>query len=1384
MSRQSSRGSSGSRGATLTRTSAQSAWLGRGASTGARRLRAFAFALLVLAGALALAQPAFAEGMPAWELFVLHGPTNIPSHQPVPNRWTIRISGAEGAPNLGRFEIELERRNKTAVTKSIAFDASPALVAEEIEAARVLNENEKRTKETLGLEGSIHVTGGPQGKGESEWQYVVEEAGPLIGHNLEAVEVEEEKPTTKEKANVRKHKEEEDEAEYESALLERGRVNEVVYMITPINKGGAPTKGTITVTDTLPKGVTAVSVRGKNAEDIPQEAWDCNPPESEEVEPVTTVECKTEQVINPYSPATGSKEINSIEIVGAVEPKQAEADEKSGMPLANVTTVEGGGVPEAEKAIKDATVSDTPATFGITDFTAGPSGVDGEVATVAGGHPYAATTSFALNTRSVYNPGTEETEIFTNDNLKDANVQLTEGLVGNPTALRNGKGEVARCQQAEFVEGLNEGPHPDRPQGGCPPDTQVGVAALYIARLAGHGGERQPVYDLVPPPGVPAEFGVYAGTNKVPIRLDAHVVRVHGTYQIVVASVDVNQALNINAVWLTLWGVPGDASHNPERTRSDHEERGQEYLSNEVLPFLTDPTDCVAQAEAPPMTMVHYDSWSNPAPESGEASLFSAPQWLETSATSKAVTGCQKLEFNPTIAYAPRHGEGDEGSYEASASSGYEFVLEIPQSESTSTLGTPQLKDTTVTLPAGLVVNPSAANGLQGCELSQLDVESTARGGCPEASQIGEVKIRTPLLLEELSGRVYIATPECEPCNAADAEDGKLLKLFIEAEGNGVRVKLPGFATVNTETGQLKTTFENDPQTPFNRLILKIKGGPNASLANPQLCGSYPTLAELTPWSIAGKLGETTIEGDTTVALESNPFVVSWNGEGESCPSTPPFSPTFSTGTENSKAGAYSSFDTVFKRGDDREQYFKGITVNLPLGLVGKVAGIARCDEAQAVEGTCPESSLIGSASAVVGSGEEGFAVGGGKVYLTNELTGKFKGDPFGLSISIPAKAGPFNLGTEVVTAGIHVNPETAAISIDSEPLKQMRDGVPFRIKEVDVYVNRPEFTINATNCEEKKVQATISGAPAAAGEAEQSVTREAPYTASDCAGLKFDPQVNASTDGQTSKKLGASLIVKVSQRSGEANIHRVEVQLPEALPSKLETLQKACIDTQFASNPAGCPEGSIVGYATAKTPILSSPLTGPAYLVSHGNAAFPGLEFVLQGEGVKVVLDGKTRVKDGITEAKFETVPDAPVSSFEAVFPEKEHSILAAYGVLCEKELIAPTVIIAQNNMEIHQQTKIAVTNCPPSVQITGTRASGNSLVVTLKVSQAGTVTVSGSAVKATRAHLSAGTHTLQVALSKAGLKARGKHKRIKLTATIAVDGHTAASRTVDVKA
>ena len=437
---------------------------------------------------------------------------------------------------------------------------------------------------------------------------------------------------------------------------------------------------------------------------------------------------------------------------------------------------------------------------------------------------------------------------------------------------------------------------------------------------------------------------------------------------------------------------------------------------------------------------------------------------------------------------------------------------------------------------------------------------------------------------------------------------------------------------------------------------------------------------DLTPWS-------------SPFTQDSNPYYT-FNLD-QNCFASQ-FSPMVTPGTTSIQSGEYSPFTLVFGRNDD-EGFLAGLQQQLPPGLLGKVAGVTLCPEPQASEGACPESSMVGHVQALTGPGADPFLVSDGKVYLT----GHYKGAPFGLSIAVPAVAGPYHLlgtngaGSVVVRAAINVDKENAHLTITADPLPTELDGVPLQIKVLDVTIDRKEFTFNPTSCEKLHITTTLTSQEGA------SATIQTPFQVTNCVGLGFNPRFEVTTSGHTSRADGASLDAKLIYPLGKklANVKNVRVELPKQLPSRLTTLQQACPDHVFAESPEKCPAPSRIGQARASTPILPNELEGWAYFVSHGGAAFPNLVVVLQDlrDGVRVDLNGETFIsKAGITSTTFGTVPDVPISEFELYLPEGPNSALAANGNLCRTVLKMPTEFHGQNGGVLKQDTPIGVTGCP----------------------------------------------------------------------------------------
>jgi hypothetical protein len=865
---------------------------------------------------------------------------------------------------------------------------------------------------------------------------------------------------------------------------------------------------------------------------------------------------------------------------------------------------------------------------------------DGTPDTQAGSHPFAYTTTLAVNT--------EEREggiVPAGGDIKDIEASLPPGFVGDPAATPQCSLEHFREHFEENLFGFKES---------CPDASQIGILEISIG-----GAKFWPeLYNLVPQRGYPAEFGFRV--LGVPVVLVPR-VRTGGDYGITTTFADLPDAFVFTAGRLTLWGVPADPGHNSERGpcwggHGYFEDRavGGECPGTDVSkPFLSLPTSCAGP--------LHFNA---------RVDSYEAPGvYSEAQTTTPAQTGCDKLGFTPDVIAQPEPAQ-------AASPSGLSVEIRVPQTnDNPAGLVESNLKDTTVTLPAGVAVNPSAGDGLAGCSEEQFGLHDAAEPGCPEASKIGSVEITTPLLENPLRGGVYLAQQGNLPGNGSNPF-GSLLAIYLTVKDpqSGVLVKLAGEVTPDPVTGQLVTRFLNNPEVPFDSLRLSFFAGPRAALVNPPLCGSYTTSTEMTPWS-----GGAPSTPDWTFAIDAGPG-------GSACTAAQPFSPQLVSGTVSNQAGGFTPYSLTFDRSDG-EQNLARIQVTTPPGLLGTLTGVALCGEPQAQQGTCGPESEIGHVTVGVGAGSNPYYVTG-KAYLT----GSYHGAPYGLSFVVPAIAGPLNLGTVVVRAAVDVDPHTAALTVTSEPLPQILQGVPLHIRTVNVTLDRERFIFNPTNCDPLSIDATLTSALGA------SVPVATRYQATNCARLAFTPKFMVTTSGKTSRAAGASLDARIAVPPGgrQANFARVKVELPKALPSRLTTLQKACTAQVFAANPAACPAASLVGYAKASTPLLPVTLTGPAYFVSHGGEAFPSLIVVLEGYGVRVDLVGSTFIsKQGITSSTFASVPDVPVTTFELYLPEGPYSALAANGSLCKQKLRMGTELVAQDGATIHQSTPVGVTGC-----------------------------------------------------------------------------------------
>jgi hypothetical protein len=766
-----------------------------------------------------------------------------------------------------------------------------------------------------------------------------------------------------------------------------------------------------------------------------------------------------------------------------------------------------------------------------------------------------------------------------------------------------------------------------------------------------------------------------------------------------------------------------------------------------LKPLLTLPTAC---GDPQSFLIRILSGWQNP-----EAKAEAESKSQDSNEKQDGFVGCESLKFETGLALSSEASGTDTPT-------GLTAVVTptLGGLEDVGAISTADIRHATVTLPEGMVVNPGQAAGLQACqentEQSAIGTEEAAK--CPAAAKIGTAKIKSPLIEaaeeKELQGEVFLLQ-----------SNPPQIHLLVAASADGVNLKLVGIAHLSTSTGQIEATFGEDPQVeaedPFLRghmllpqlpaslFRLTFEGGAKAALVTPSTCGVHSADAVFTSYA------DPFISPLSTNAA----FEITSGPNGTACPrGPPPFAPVLTAGSTRTEASAFTSFTTLLTRADGQQRIEK-FQFTEPAGLAAMIASVPLCPEAQAASGECPGSSQIGHAIVQSGPGSSPLTLpqpGGPEIPIY--LTGKYGDSPFGLSIKTPIVAGPFNLGTIVTRAHIYVNPHTAQVTIATDPLPQIVDGVPTDIRSIYAVVDRPGFVFNPSNCANTQ---SFTGTATAVGGATAALS--SPFGVGACKGLEFPPKFAPSTAAKTSKANGASLITKLSYpkapQGTQTNIAYVKVTVPKQLPSRLTTLQKACVAATFEANPASCPAASVIGHAVVHSPVLPVPLEGPAYFVSHGGEAFPSLTIVLQGDNVTIDLLGTTLIHGGITTTTFASVPDVPFETFQLTLPEGYNSALAANANLCTSKLQMPIEYHAQNGLVLKQTPTIAVSGCSSKLSVSSHKVKGKTLSISVYVPSAGKLTASGKGLsKASKK--AKGREVLSIKLSHKGGKLRTKVK------------------------
>ena len=808
-------------------------------------------------------------------------------------------------------------------------------------------------------------------------------------------------------------------------------------------------------------------------------------------------------------------------------------------------------------------------------------------------------------------------------------LELPPGLLGNANA-------VPKCTAAQLV---NTDPEEKSNETGCPQDSQIGVTQVRLFKNGQLLSFLEPIFNMKPRSGEPARLGVFAEVYPVFIDTELRSGGPNPDYGATAFIEGVSSFVPLLSAETTIWGVPADESHDGQRltpyeaVHSGHPEteNGKRPSSLAPVPFMLNPTRCGIAQELR-IAAVPY--------------VQATPGFVATaSAPIPPNTGCELLDFKPDLKITPTTSEAETGS-------GLDVELTFPTDglEHQNVPGEAEQKKVEVTLPEGLTVNPSQAEGLDACSEEQFRKETSVGApneGCPEASKIGSVTASSPLIDEPAEGALYVAKPYENPFGGLVA-----VYMVVRIPERGVAVKLAGKVELDPNTGQVISTFDNIPQLPVASFRLHFREGARSPLVTPRDCGSYRSTAVFTSWS-----------GQVVTTHPS--FEINRGVNGAACPSTgsPPLHPKLTAGTINNAAGKYSPFYLRLSR-QDGEQQISRFSIKLPRGLTGRLAGIPFCSDAAITAATartgphggqeeiehpsCPAASAIGHTLAGAGVGPV-LAYAPGEVYLA----GPFHGSLLSIVAITAGKIGPFDVGTIVIREALKVDPETAEVFIDaagSSPLPQIIKGVPTHLRDIRAYMSRPQFVLNPTGCQRKTTSALVLGAGGdlASGADDQLVTASAPFQASDCSALPFKPKLSLRLRGGTHRGAHPSFTGTLRMKPGEAAIARTQVTLPHSEFIENAHFQTICTRVQFVAGKVpgeACPAGSIYGHVEARTPLLSEPLSGPVYLRSSSHE-LPDMVIALNGKEINI--DAAARIdstRGGGIRATFEHLPDAPVS-------------------------------------------------------------------------------------------------------------------------------------------
>ncbi len=1032
---------------------------------------------------------------------------------------------------------------------------------------------------------------------------------------------------------------------------------ESVYAITVNNIGSKATFGAFTITDELPEGL---SLNQSPPFGVAFHMYDDG-----EINGLNNEVFTCDKVAVSCSGAT---KVNPGERLYMTVPVSVAPDAPS--VVTNRVTISGGGAVADSDSLASAVSSELPP-FGLEYFENALLDAGGAPEDRAGSHPYQMRIGAQFNVLKGGSPV---------ENPKSIVADLPAGIVVNPEAT------PVRCTEAQLdIQTIGKG---------CPEASAIGIVHVSLRVTNPHATPSwtQPLYNMVPPAGRPAEFAFNTAGIGVPIHLLPK-IRSDGDYGLSSETLDTPSFGGMTGVSIDLWGDPSDSSHDFRRGNC-----GKFQVFGKTCPvgptntaLLTMPSAC----SGPLKTTFSADSWQH------RGDFVSAVSETQTEAGDPVgVNGCEKLSFNPAIETQLSTDQGETGT-------AFDIDVDFPNDglEKPAAIAESMAQKVVVTLPEGVTINPSVGEGLGFCTPDQYENEKTFSidgEGCPGDSKIGTLHLETPLLgKESVEGSVYLAQQDDPTTSEPGAENpfdtDIAIYMVLRNALRGILVRKPLKVIADPKTGQLVTTLEGIPQLPFSHFNFHFKEGARAALISPSACGKYTTEAKFYPASAPNSPKTVTADFEITKGVN-----------GGSCPpgGVLPFKPGFTAGSLNNNAKSYSPFNMRLTRADGEQDMTKFSSV-LPPGVLGKLTGVGKCSDAdiasaRAKTGRQEKASPSCPANSEIGRTYAGAGVGDSLTYVKGQLylAGPYHGDPLSVVSITPAVAGPFDAGTVVVREALDLNPVTAEVEVDgaaSDPIPHILKGIVLKVRDLRVYVDRNEFIVNPTSCDPSSAKATLFGGFLDVFSAADDVpvglaTR---YQAANCASLGFKPKLSLKLNGGTKRGDHPALKAVVNARPGDANIGAAVVTLPSSAFLDQAHIRTICTRVQYAANGGaggGCPKAAQYGYARAFTPLLDEPVEGPVYLRSS-NHKLPDLVAALHGL-VDVDIVGRIDSFKGGIRSSFESVPDAPVSKFILTMQGGKKGLVVNSRNLCAGKNRASAQFTGQNGVP-HDFRPVMKANC-----------------------------------------------------------------------------------------